>query len=61
MLILTNEPNQVHKKMSLKQEIMNEIMEIVMEKLQGTVKQQIQDELKQYQDIKNKKLEKTQK
>jgi hypothetical protein len=43
---------------SLKEEIMNEIIEIVMEKLQQIVKQNVQDTLKQYQDIRNKKIEK---
>jgi hypothetical protein len=38
---------------------MNEIMEIVMEKLKVTVKQKVQDELKHYQDTTNKKLERT--
>jgi esterase/lipase len=59
MLIMTNEPN-VNKK-TLKEEIMNEIIEIVMKNLQDIVKQKVQDELKQYQDTTNKKHVKTQK
>jgi hypothetical protein len=55
---MTNEANDVHKK-TLKEEILNDIIEIVMEKLQDMVKQKVQDELKQYQDTTNKKLEKT--
>jgi hypothetical protein len=39
----------------------SEIIEMVMEKLQDTVKQKVQDECKQYQNTTNKKLEKTQK
>jgi hypothetical protein len=40
---------------SLKEEIMNEVIEIVMEKLQDMVKEKVQHELKQYQDTTNKK------
>jgi predicted RNase H-like nuclease (RuvC/YqgF family) len=60
MLIMTNKPNDVYKK-TLKEKIINEIIEIVMEKLQDRVKQKVQDELKQYQDTTSKKHEKTQK
>jgi hypothetical protein len=38
MLIITNEPKDVDKKKTLKKEIMNEIIEIVMEKLQDMMK-----------------------
>jgi hypothetical protein len=41
-------------KKSLKEENMNEHIEILMENLQETVKQNVQDELKQYQDTTNK-------
>jgi F0F1-type ATP synthase membrane subunit b/b' len=40
---------------------MDELMEIVIQKLKETVKHNVEDELKQYQDTTNKKLEKTQK
>jgi hypothetical protein len=40
MLIMTNEPNIVHKKY-FKEEIMNENSEIVREKLPDTVKQKV--------------------
>jgi predicted nuclease with TOPRIM domain len=58
---ITNELNNVHKKKSLKEEIMDELIEIRMEKLQEIVKQNIQNDLKQYQDTTNKKLKNTQK
>jgi hypothetical protein len=57
---MKNKANDVHNK-SLKEEIMNEITEIVMGNLKDTVKQKVQDELKQYQDSTNKKLEKKRK
>jgi hypothetical protein len=37
MLIMTNKPNDIHK-IPLKEKIMNEIIEIVMEKLNDMVK-----------------------
>jgi hypothetical protein len=37
-------------KKSLKEEVMDELFEILMEKLQGTVKQNVQNELNHYQD-----------
>jgi hypothetical protein len=40
---------------------MEEITEKLMEKLQDTVNQKVQDALKKFQDTTNKKLEKTQK
>jgi hypothetical protein len=42
-------------KKSLKEEIINELIEIFREKLQETVKEMVQGELKQYQDTTNKK------
>jgi rRNA-processing protein FCF1 len=57
---MTNELNDVHKN-SLKEEIMNELIEILMAKLHVMVKQNVQDELKQYQEFTNKKIETTQK
>jgi hypothetical protein len=57
---MKNKANDVHNK-SLKEEIMNEITEIVMGNLKDTVKQKVQDELNQYQDSTNKKLEKKRK
>jgi hypothetical protein len=60
MINMTNEFNVVHKE-CLKEEIMNKLIEILMEKLQDTVKQNKQNKLKEYQHIRNKKLEKTQK
>jgi chaperonin cofactor prefoldin len=39
----------------------NAIIEIVMEKLQNMAKQKVQDELTQYQDTTNKRIEKKQK
>jgi cell division ATPase FtsA len=44
---MTNELNDIHKK-SLKEEIMDEIIEILIRKLLEIVKQNVQDELKQY-------------
>jgi hypothetical protein len=55
---ITNELSKAHKKF-LKEEIMNEHVEIFMEKQQEMVKQNVQDEFKEYQDTTNKKLEKT--
>jgi hypothetical protein len=54
MIKITREPSYMHKT-SLKEEIMDELFEILMEKLQKMVKQNIQDELKQYQHTTNKK------
>jgi hypothetical protein len=54
MINIANELKYVHKKI-LKEEIMDEITKIVMEKLQERVKQSVQNEFKQYQDITNKK------
>jgi hypothetical protein len=47
MLIMTNEPNEVHKK-SLKQKIISENIERVIKKLQDMVKLKVQDKRKQY-------------
>jgi hypothetical protein len=49
--------NDIHKN-SLKEEIMNDLIKILMEKLQEKVKQNVQDVLKQYQGTTNKKHEK---
>jgi hypothetical protein len=56
MINMTNELNDIHKKKTLKEEIMNELKEILMKKLQETVQQNIQYELTEYQDITNKIL-----
>jgi hypothetical protein len=56
---MTSELNGFHKK-CLKQEIISELTEIPLEKLQELVKQNVQEELKQYQHSTNKNLEKTQ-
>jgi hypothetical protein len=60
MINVTNELSDAHKK-SLKEDIMDEITEKLMEKLQDVVNQKVQDALKKYQDTTNKKLKKTQK
>jgi DNA repair ATPase RecN len=60
MISITNELMMSTRKIS-NLEIMDELIEILMEKLQEMTKQNVQNELKQYQDILNKKLEKTQK
>jgi hypothetical protein len=60
MTNVTNEPSDTHKK-SFNEEIMEEITEKLMEKTQDTVNQKVQDALKKFQDIKNKKHEKMQK
>jgi predicted nuclease with TOPRIM domain len=60
MINMANEFNNIHKEF-LKQDIKNELIEILMEKLQEMVKQNIQNQLKECQDITNRKLEKTQK
>jgi hypothetical protein len=44
------------KKKSLKEEIMNELTGILTEKLKEIVKQNVQNECKQYQDTTNKNL-----
>jgi hypothetical protein len=65
MINITNELSDTHffvtpTKKSFREEIMAEITVKLMEKLQDTVKQKIQDALKKYQDTTNKK-QKTQK
>jgi hypothetical protein len=57
---MTNELIDIHKKY-LKEQTVDEIIEIVMKKLQEAVKQNVQDELKQYQNTTYLSLEKTQK
>jgi hypothetical protein len=57
---MTTELNDIHTK-SLKEEIMNELTEILIEKLQEMIKQNVWDKLKKYQDTTNKKLGKIQK
>jgi uncharacterized protein involved in exopolysaccharide biosynthesis len=54
------EPNEVHKD-TLKEEILQEITENIMEMLLGKVNQNIQETLKKFQDNKNKEYEKIQK
>jgi hypothetical protein len=56
----TKEPRDAHKN-TLKEEILQEITENFMEKLLDMVNQNVQDELKKFQDTKNKEHEKTQK
>jgi acyl-CoA reductase-like NAD-dependent aldehyde dehydrogenase len=56
---VTNESSDTHQK--IKEEIMGEITEKLMEKLQNTVNKKVQDALKNFQDTTNEKLEKTQK
>jgi hypothetical protein len=46
---------------SLKEEIVEDITEKFMKKLQDTVNEKVHDALKKYQDTTNKKLEKAQK
>jgi hypothetical protein len=41
MISITNELSDIHKKKSLKREIKHELMDIVMEKLQEMVKQNV--------------------
>jgi hypothetical protein len=54
------EPNEAHKN-TLKEEILQEITENIMEMLLDKVNQNIQEALKKFQDNKNKEYEKTQK
>jgi hypothetical protein len=61
MINITNELSDAHKKISKKEEIMDQITEKLMEKLQHMGNYKVQHELKKYQDITSKKLEKTQK
>jgi hypothetical protein len=56
----TKEPNDVYKNI-LKEEILQVITENFMEKILGTVNQNIQEALKKFQDTKNKDYEKPQK
>jgi hypothetical protein len=48
-------------KKSLKEDSMNELIVLLIGKLKETVKQKVQDELKQCQDTTNEKLKSTQK
>jgi hypothetical protein len=54
------EPNETHKNI-LKEEILQVITENFMEMLLDMVSQNVQEELKKFQDKKNKEYEKTQK
>jgi hypothetical protein len=56
MINMSNEFNDVYKDL-LKGEIKNELFEIFMEKLQEKVKANIQNQLKEYQDNTNEKLQ----
>jgi hypothetical protein len=58
MINVTNEHNDVHKEL-LKVEIENEVIEILMEKLQVKVKENIENQLRDYQDNTNKNCEDT--
>jgi hypothetical protein len=60
MINATKEPSDTYKK-TLKEEILEEITEIPMEKILDMIYQNIQDALKKFQDTKNKEHEKTQK
>jgi hypothetical protein len=60
MISDTKEPSDAHKNI-LKEEILQEITENFMEKILDMVNQNVQDELKKFQDTKNKEHEKTQK
>jgi hypothetical protein len=56
----TKEPNDAHKNI-LKEEILQVITENFMDMLLDTVNQNAQEELKKFQDTKNKEYKKTQK
>jgi hypothetical protein len=58
MISISNELNDIHKEM-IKEEFKNELIEIVMEDLQENLKKNTQNQLKEYQDNRNKKLERT--
>jgi hypothetical protein len=58
MINVTNEHNDAHKEL-LKVEIENEVIEILMEKLQVKVKENIENQLRDYQDNTNKNCEDT--
>jgi hypothetical protein len=60
MINMTKDINDVHKKF-LKEEIMNDLIDILTQKPQKTVKQNAQNELKEYQDTTIKTLERTKK
>jgi hypothetical protein len=55
MINVTNELSITHKK-SLKEEIMDDITEKLMEKLQDMANQKVQNAFKKYQDTTNKNL-----
>jgi hypothetical protein len=58
MIYVTSELSDTHKK-TLKKEIMDKITEKLMEQLQGTFSQKVQDALKKYQASTHKILRKT--
>jgi hypothetical protein len=60
MINITKESSDAHQK-TLKEEILDEISEKFMEKLVVMVNQNVQDELKIFQDTKNKEYERIQK
>jgi peptidyl-tRNA hydrolase len=60
MINAPNEPSDTHKK-SLREKIMDEVIERFMEKKLDTIKKNVEDALKKFQDTTNKELEKTQK
>jgi hypothetical protein len=59
MINVTKEPSDAHKT-TLKEEILEEITEKLMEKIIDMDNQNAQEELKKFQDTKNKEHEKTQ-
>jgi hypothetical protein len=55
MINVTEEPSDIHKK-TLKEGILEEITEKLMEKIPDMVNQNVQDTLKKFQDTKNKNM-----
>jgi hypothetical protein len=55
MINITEEPSDTHIK-TLRDEILEEITEKLMEKVIGMINQNVQDGLKKFQGTKNKKL-----
>jgi hypothetical protein len=60
MINVSMQPSDAHK-ITLKEEILEEITKKLMEKILDTVNQNVKDALKKFQDAKNKDHEKTQK
>jgi cell division ATPase FtsA len=53
---VTKELSDGHKKKTLKEKFLEEIIEKLMEKILGMVNQNLQDALKKFQDTKNKEM-----